>query len=277
MTNKEIMQASLLDILFENRNKDYGAYALRKEYDHRLLKALGAAMSVVLLFALLSMTGKQQSTASTINTNPGMEIRTIVLPADNQKEPEPQKKQEIVKQKKPAKQAQIKFTSKIDIKKDNEAKDLMPPVENIAGKITSTQNVPGVPDDGKLKAAETMVPGGNETGKTGPEEPRQPDFIIDERDPEFPGGAAALKKYLARNLGTPEELAGGEKKTVKVRFKVDKDGSVNTFEIVTSGGTEFDMEVMRVCKKMPKWIPAVQNGHNVPVSYILPVTFIGPE
>jgi protein TonB len=58
---------------------------------------------------------------------------------------------------------------------------------------------------------------------------------------------------------------------------VDKDGSVNTFEIVTSGGREFDNEVVRVCKKMPRWIPALQNGINVPVSYVLPVTFIGVE
>jgi protein TonB len=98
---------------------------------------------------------------------------------------------------------------------------------------------------------------------------------VQEKDPEFPGGAEALKKFLGRYLATPAQLEDGEKKVVKIKFKVDKDGSVNTFEIVSSGGFEFDNEVVRVCKKMPRWIPAIQNGINVPVNYVLPVTFIG--
>jgi len=87
----------------------------------------------------------------------------------------------------------------------------------------------------------------------------------------------SLKRFLAKNLCTPSDLEDGEKKTVHIRFKVDKDGAVNEFEIITSGGNEFDNEVVRVCKKMPRWIPALQNGINVPVSYVLPVTFIGVE
>ena len=58
MTNKEILQASLLDIIFENRNKGYGAYALRKDYNTRLLIALAAGMSFILFFILISLFGK---------------------------------------------------------------------------------------------------------------------------------------------------------------------------------------------------------------------------
>ena len=105
----------------------------------------------------------------------------------------------------------------------------------------------------------------------------QPEFHAIEKQPEFPGGPEALKRFLAKNLSTPEDLEDGEKKIVQIRFKVDKDGAVNTFEIITSGGNEFDNEVVRVCKKMPRWTPALQNGINVPVSYVLPVTFIGVE
>jgi periplasmic protein TonB len=82
---------------------------------------------------------------------------------------------------------------------------------------------------------------------------------------------------LGKNLSTPDALEAGERKVVQIKFKVDKDGSVTSFEIVTSGGGEFDREVVRVCKKMPRWTPAIQNGINVPVSYVLPVTFIGLE
>ena len=74
-----------------------------------------------------------------------------------------------------------------------------------------------------------------------------------------------------------ENLGKDEKKVVKIKFKIDTDGSINTLEIVTSGGLKFDNEVVRVMKKMPKWVPALQNGINVPVNYMLPVTFIGVE
>jgi protein TonB len=124
-----------------------------------------------------------------------------------------------------------------------------------------------------IKQVETGNGNGNNTGPS----QTQPDFTANERAPEFPGGPDALKRFLAKNLTTPSDLEDGEKKTVHIRFKVDKDGSVNTFEIITSGGNEFDNEVVRVCKKMPRWLPAHQNGINVPVSYLLPVTFIGVE
>ena len=64
---------------------------------------------------------------------------------------------------------------------------------------------------------------------------------------------------------------------VKVKFKVDKNASVKRLEIVTSRGFEFDNEVVRVCKKMPRWMLALQNGINVPVNYVLPITFIGVD
>lgn len=194
------------------------------------------------------------------------------MPQEKPKEPEQQKL--ASKPKLAPKVAEIKFTNP-KITEDNKVKEPLPPVEDLSGKLTSTQNVAGVPDDGKEKpVTKPEDPVG--TGTAGPSQPVA-DFVIQERDPEFPGGAEALKKFLARYLSTPDELEAGEKKVVKVKFKVDKDGSVNTFEIVTSGGDEFDGEVLRVVKKMPRWVPAIQNGVNVPVSYVLPVTFIGME
>jgi protein TonB len=93
-------------------------------------------------------------------------------------------------------------------------------------------------------------------------------------NPEFPGGQEALMKFLFRHLNTPAELENDEKRMVKARFKVNPDGSVSLVEIVQSAGELFDKEVIRVCKKMPRWKPAIQNGVAVPMSYLLPVTFI---
>ena len=272
MTNKEILQASILDIIFENRNKDYGAYALRKGYNARMLTALGAGMSVIFLLVVTSMMNRNYVSSVPVKTDKKeLVIRAIEMPKEKVKEPEQPK--EVVRQKPVTpKVAEVKFTTPPKIVAI--VKDPVAAVEELNGKTISTQNIAGVPDANIVK--EVIQPVENGTG-TGPSYPKENDFVIQERDPEFPGGADAMKKFLARYLTTPEKLEAGEKKVVKIRFKVDKDGSVNTFEIVTSGGNDFDNEVVRVCKKMPKWTPAIQNGINVPVSYILPVTFIGVE
>lgn len=272
MVNKEILQSSLLDIIFEKRNKEYGAYALRKGYNARLLTALGAGMSVILLFVFINMLkSNSNSVIATTDDKEGMIIKQIELPKDKPAEPEMPK--EVIREKPVEKIATVKYISNIKIEK--EVKTDMAAIDDLDGKAIDDKNSDGKKDDGTvIVKAEPVVSSGNGDA---PSEPKHPDFIIQERSPEFPGGPEALKKFLSRNLVTPDELELGEMKTVKIRFKVDKDGTVNTFEIITSAGNEFDGEVVRVCKKMPKWIPALQNGINVPISYILPVTFVGSE
>lgn len=270
MTNKEILRADLLDIIFEKRNKDYGAYAIRRGYNHRLLTALGAAMSVILLFVLINIMGKKNVSSAPLNRNERIvEITEVKMFKEKPKEPE--KPKEVIKP--VEKTATQKFTSEIKIKPDNLVKETLPTVDDLTNKVISDKTQIGKIDDGIPKVIERPVETGNNTGPS----QTQPEFIPREREPEFPGGPEAFKKFLTKNLTTPSDLEDGERKTVHIRFKVDKDGSVNTFEIITSAGNEFDNEVVRVCKKMPRWIPALQNGINVPVSYVLPVTFIGVE
>jgi periplasmic protein TonB len=279
MTNKEILKADILDILFEKRNKDYGAYALRRGYDKRLLAALIAAMAAIVLFIFLITFSRKSSLPGTTEKKENLvELREIILPEQKIKEPDKPKEQVKPKEQPKAiekKVAKEKFTSKIEIKPDDKVKEPLPDVTNMGNKIPSDTKEKGKPDDGiPKKKEEPIVTGnGNTSGNTEP----VVDFKPQETDPAFPGGPEALKRFLASNLQTPSDLENGEKKTVLIRFKVDKDGSVNTFEILTSGGGEFDQEVVRVCKRMPRWTPALQNGINVPVNYVLPVTFIGAE
>lgn len=273
MTNNEILQANLLDIIFENRNKDYGAYALRKEYNSRLLTAMCAGLAVLLFFIFFNNLKGTKNTVPVVHQRNEIVIRVIEMPKDKIKEPE---KPKVVKPQQPApKIATVKFTTP-KIKEDDKVKETLAAVSNMNDKVISTENIEGKPDDGIVKIV--VKPEENSgNGNAGPSQPKEPDFIVQERDPEFPGGPEALKRFLGRNLATPDALEAGERMVVKIRFKVDKDGSVNTFEIETSGGNQYDNEVVRVCKRMPKWTPAIQNGINVPVSYVLPVTFIGIE
>ena len=272
MTNKEILRADLLDIVFENRNKDYGAYAIRRGYDHRLLTAMGAAMSIILLFVFINAFGKKNVSSAPLNRHELIvEISEVILSKEKIKEPE-----KSIEAKKPLQKiATQKFVSKIEIKPDDKVKETLPDVTSLGDKLISDKTADGKQDDGMPKEKEKPEKTGNGNEIVTTE--TQPDFHAHESLPEFPGGPEGLKRFLAKNLTTPSELEDGEKKTVHIRFKVDKDGTLNTFEIITSGGNEFDNEVVRVCKKMPRWIPALQNGVNVPVTYVLPVTFIGVE
>ncbi len=262
---------SLDDIIFEHRNKQYGAYALRSGYNDRMLLALGAGMSLILLVAFIFMNqDNAMAVTPAVVPEEGLVVRTIELPREKPLEPE--KPKEARAQKPVEKTATVKYISSIKIEK--EVKEEMAPVEELGGKAIGDHNQDGKEADGKVVPSSGPREGGNGTGVA---DPVQPDFTAVERGPEFPGGAVALKKFLARNLASPDNLERGELKTVRIRFKVDTDGTVSSMEILSSGGEDFDDEVVRVCRRMPKWIPALQNGVHVPVSYILPVTFMGSE
>ncbi len=276
MINNQMLQSSLLDIIFENRNKEYGAYALRKGYNKRLLLALAAGFFVSLFFVIIGNLDKKQNTNIVKAEVPGIVIREINLPEKNIEKP---KLEEVIEKPKTVKKtfpkmAEVKFTSPPKIAEV--VKEPMAAIDNMEGKLTSDKNIEGDKMEKDI-VRPTVVESAGEIGTvSGPVQPEMI-FTVQERDPEFPGGQEGLIKFLRRYLATPENLEKDEKKVVRIKFKVDKDGSINTFEIVTSGGLKFDNEVVRVAKKMPKWIPALQNGINVPVNYVLPVKFIGVE
>jgi protein TonB len=263
MTNNEILKASLLDIIFDKRNKAYGAYALRRDYNNRLFISIGIASSIILSFILINALKKNSDGfISTATNKEGIVIRTIELPVEKKPETHPAKQAE--------KKATVKYISNIKIV--DKVKDPIPTQDSIENKRISTQNQQGKPED---KIVDKPTNSTNGSSSTSTEKPREVE--LQESAAEYPGGQAALLMFLKRNLNTPSELEAGDKKTVLIRFKVDADGSVSSFEIAQSGGSEFDREVIRVCKKMPRWKPAVQNGVNVPVTYMVPVTFIGLE
>jgi protein TonB len=265
MTNKEILQADLLDILFENRNKAYGAYALRKNYNHRLHWALGVSLSLVLLLCF-AISSRQKKPA-----NPFFKQREITVITDNHKKIEP-KQVETSKQKAQTKPAQIKSSDKIKIVNDDTQTDV-PDQKQISEAIISDQTIDG------LKSGETVkIEENTNKGVQSPEITGTKDKIsLPASDAMFPGGREAFAEFLRKYLVTPDELEVGEKKAVLVRFMVDVDGTISKVEIAQTGGDKYDREVIRVLRKMPKWLPATQNGIKVATWFTQPVTFIGIE
>jgi len=265
MTNKEILQADMLDILFEHRNKLYGAYALRKSYNHRLSWALGVALSTGVLFALISFIKRNNGDGGPFNNDTMVTVTPVEL-----------EKEKIKEQVKPREQPKPPARSDyqpIVVVPDNEAEEI---VENddLVDKEISNQNVDGEKADGLVKPLDEPT-GTGDAINTAPVKDDKP--VLPNRKAGFPGGTAAWLEFLRRFLQAPEDMEPGQRIEVQVRFSIDVDGNISNPEIIKSGGRSFDKEVLRVLKKMPRWDPAIQNGNYVASAYTQPVIFIGVE
>jgi protein TonB len=268
MTNNEILQADLLDILFEHRNKLYGPYALRKTYIHRLRIALGVALSTVLIFVFMSFINKHRNMGGPDKRNPNaMQLTEIDLSKPDEPKP-PEPKPEI----KPPK-AEVAYQQFRIVENDQANSDIVD-ITDIQDANIGDQNIEGdKPDD--LAPTITQSNSGGDVTEKKPDEADRRALLT--RNASFPGGTAAWLQFLRRFLKSPEDLEPGQRVEVLVRFWVDIDGSVSKAEIIKSGGKSFDKEVLRVLKKMPAWEPAIQNGNYVAVAYTQPVIFLGVE
>jgi protein TonB len=261
MTNKEILHADILDILFENRNKAYGAYALRKNYNHRLQWALGVSLTLAFLLSITNMT-ERRSDKKSISVGPGIVLQTIDPPASKKVDP-PKPKIDPPRK-------TIAYTDQIKIDRDQ---TVMPDKDQMITADISDKTVDGLPSSDTVQAnnhSEVKEPEDKKNNDAG-------DVHLATYDAQFPGGKEAFAKFLTKNLITPGELETGEKKAVLVRFRVDTDGSISKTEVVQSDGEDYSREVVRVLSKMPKWIPAMQNGTKVATWFTQPVSFIGVE
>jgi periplasmic protein TonB len=265
MNPKEILRADLLDIIFDNRNKTYGAYALRKHYDKRLFKSLIIGLTTTAGICLVVHFTHSGSDTCIVEDLGGDGVVTVIeIPKHKPLEPEAR----VVPQLKRASRA---YSSTFQIVEDNQALSDMPTIDELEHNLIDNVDRDGVeptPDHTPVQSTQPLASVSEE---------KYTEAVLIQKQPEFPGGKAAWKKFLERHLRAPDELAFGERKTVQVKFLVSEDGSITQFAVIQSGGEAFDNEVIRVLKKMPKWSPAVQNGRNVAVTFTQPVTFQSVE
>lgn len=273
MNKNMILKSDILDIIFEKRNKSYGAYTLRKFYPGRLKLALGLMFIAAASFSAFTMMPRKHNVVITkpyVFTGP--ELKTL---KDKPKEPE--KKAELVKaEKKPAAKAtpvnQVMHTSNIKIVAKNEKADTIKAITptDVIGTTNGVTTTPGQvvvepvktdPGNGGGKADVTP-----KIDKTSPMEGDAVDVL-----PSYPGGMDALRKFLQKHLETPDEMQSGQIVSVRVKFVVDYNGKLKSFETVQDNA--YNKEVVRVLKKMPDWIPGKTKGENVSVYYVIPVKF----
>lgn len=272
MEVNKILSADVLDIIFEGRNKDYGAYQLRKTYNKRLITSLLIVAAICLLLFLgyfISALLEDKTQAKEVVVQ---DVQLEEIKQEEKKEepppPPPPKPPE------PPKVEMAKFTPPKIVKDEEVKEEEKPPeVEKLEETKIGTMNQEGQKDEG------IVAPPVEDAGKGVVEAPKKDEedwdktFTKVEIESEYPGGAAAWQRYLNRNLRYPQEAIDNEVQgAVVVQFIVDKEGNVSGVEAI-SGPQELRGEAVRVIKKSGKWTPAVQNGRQVKSYKKQPIVF----
>uniref|UniRef100_UPI004028CA3D energy transducer TonB n=1 Tax=Prevotella sp. TaxID=59823 RepID=UPI004028CA3D len=274
MSKIDLISSDWVDLVFEGRNKAYGAYRLRKSTTKRNILAM-VAVVILLVVAFIILTVK-----NFVDEQRAKVAMTQVAELTNYDQP---KKKAEVKQKKvevePERvvervKSSIKFTAPV-IKKDEEVKpdeELKTQDELMSTKTAiGTFDVKGNDDaNGEILKAKEVI--------AEPEPPKHEEenkvFDIVEQQPLFPGGPAALMKYLSENTKYPVVAQeNGVQGRVTVQFVVEKDGSISDVHVLRGVDPSLDKEAVRVVKSMPRWTPGKQNGITVRVNYRVPVLF----
>jgi len=268
MEANKILSAEFLDILFDERNKEYGAYQLRKTYNKRIGMALLVTASVALLALIGSFVASKMDSGEK-----KIEIKELTLEDIKQEEekvepppPPPPKPPD------PPKIEMTKFTPP-KIVKDEEVQEPPPAVEELKETKIDVQSQEGIKDLGIVTPVEI------DQGKQIIEEKKEdPNKIFEkvEIEASYPGGESAWRKYLERQLNANAPVDNGAPAgtyTVYVQFVVSKDGTISDVKALTNHGYGMEKEAVRVIQKGPKWQPAVQNGRQVNAFRKQPITF----
>jgi periplasmic protein TonB len=271
MDVNKIMTADILDLVFEGRNKEYGAYELRKTYNRRLTAALIGTAAICILLFLFFFISNSFGNNKDKNQMVVQDVQLEEVKQEKKDEPPPPPPPPKPE---PPKVEITKFTPPKIVKDEEVKEDEKPPeVEKLEETKIGTINQEGIKDEG------IVAPPVSDEGKGVVEAPKKEEedwdktFTKVEIESEYPGGASAWQRYLNKNLRYPQEAIDAEiQGTVVVQFIVDKGGNVSDVEAI-SGPKELRDEAVRVIKKSGSWTPAVQNGRQVKSYKKQPIVF----
>ncbi len=248
-------KADIDEIVFENRNKSYGAYFLRRAYNKYVTRALLISAAAIFLAAIIPFIVFKEARSVNVEKNVGAEFANLNAPKnEDAPPPPPPPPPEAMEQK-------IKFTAPVVTTDTVEDKGMLNQ-DDLNQKSTTTAPI--------TEETDIVV----EDKKTQVIEQAAPILLIVEVMPSFVGGEDALYKYLADNIKYPQvaretNISG----TVVVQFVVETDGRISAVSLLKDIGGGCGEEALRVVKAMPKWNPGKQNGTAARVQYQLPVKF----
>jgi protein TonB len=269
------------DLVFEGKNKDFGAYVIRTDSPKRhnlavMWTIIGAIAVALLAFGLVKANQYLEERRLA-----GMQDQEEVLIDMSQEAEEPEQEQQRVEPEKPevlpeevlksVKVTELQIVEDEKVKKEDEIKtqDELKETETAFGQ---KDNEKGTEDRNVTRTLKEEVVVEKPVEK--PKEEKEKIFTSVEQMPQFPGGEAALMKYLSSHINYPPMAAENNVQgRVVVQFVVGKDGKVGEVKVVRSVDKDLDKEAVRVCKSLPKFTPGRQNGQAVRVWYTLPVTF----
>jgi len=268
MDINKILNSDYIDIIFDGRNKQYGAYDLRKTYNKRLMISLVSMLGVCLLIVLATFIGK----AGNDKKKAVILVQDVSLADVKEEKKEPPPPPPPPPPKEPPKVEIKQFTPPKIVKE--EVKEPPPKQEEIEDVKTGTINQEGIKSDVVAPPVEDKG-----TGVVAPpkqEEDYDKEFKTVQIMAQFPGGPEAWTKYLQRNLRAEVPTDNGAAPgnyTVVVSFLVDKEGNISEVKAENDPGFGTADEAVRVIQRGPKWKPAVQNGRNVIYRQKQSVTF----
>ncbi|KUJ63830.1 energy transducer TonB [Flavobacteriaceae bacterium CRH] len=272
MSNSSIYETKWTNLVFENKNKEYGAYQLRQESSKTTITALFMALLIIATIGSLSMLISKFRTPPVIETPPIIDevIRpitidpTIVLPKQPEAVAPPQK------QVKTPPTDLVQLVNPIVVATEQAVQNIAPTTDNIpVVDKTSTGagnavNVLPSNGNGNGEGTKPAVVGGGEKEV----------LTINELDkmPEFPGGMSKFYTYVGNNFTRPE-LDAERTLKVYVSFVIEKDGSITDIMVRNDPGYGVGKEAIRVLKSIKtKWSPGILNGKAVRTAYNLPIT-----
>jgi protein TonB len=248
------------NIVFANRNQEYGAFTLRRDYDKRMFFIMvGVIVVIGVTFGSYLII---KNMPEEVIEPPKIDTSNLAIPAPPEEELPPPPKEELP----PPMERTIAFP---------------PPV---IVDIEVEENVAIQEEMEDTKAANKTVETDNEnwTAETGPKEVKEEviekkeeailDFI--EEDAEFPGGPAAMQQWISKNVQYPQTaMELNEQGKVYVSFVVEPDGSISNVQVERGVSDDLDKEAKRLVRNMPKWKAGKNNGKTVRARCRLPINF----
>ena len=279
MAKIDLYDPKWVEMVFAGKNKEYGAYQLRKGTSGRNIKALLIlVIAAALVGGFLAWKVIEQKQAEEQQAYmEAMELAKLQQQAKKEeKKKEPVKPKIEPKKEIPVARETQKFTAPVIkkdelVKEENQVKQMDKLDEKVA---VGAEDKEGVKD-------RTVEAVRSEIAVAAPPPPPAPKpevatkvFDVVEEMPSFPGGNAALMSYLNSNTKYPVVAQeNGVQGRVIISFVVERDGSISDVKVARSVDPSLDREAQRVVKSMPRWTPGKQNGQTVRVKYTVPVVF----
>lgn len=279
MSKIDLISGKWSDLVFDSRNKAYGAYAIRQQTGKRNVWSMLAVLLLgVLMYGGLQLKNKiDADREARLRQEQAAELSALEAEAEKKKDEPKVERQEIIQEKKEVIE-EVKSSTAFqvpEIKKDNEVKNQVVSQDEVMEKkeAIGSFNVEGNSDKGATLKVEQQLK--EEKVEEKPKEDlSRKVFDVVEKMPSYPGGNSALQRWLSSNITYPAAAAeNGVEGRVIVAFVVETDGSVSDVRIARGVDPSLDREALSVVKRMPKWIPGMQNGSPVRVKFNVPVTF----